>query len=104
MLPEIDVLDDGIRAKVELTMPVFPTPAVAAAPGATAATPNAPVANAPGARAGAITPAEMEAFQTQLDQWDAFLVFAIKQLGVADNDPQFRADLLSCCSTAATGW
>ncbi len=78
VLPEVDVLDDGIRAKVELTMPVFPTPGLAAA-----ATPNA----------AAITPAEMSAFQTHLDQWDAFLVFAIKQLGVADNDPQFRADL-----------
>ena len=30
------------------------------------------------------------AFETQLDQWDAFLVFAVKQLGGVNKDQQFR--------------
>ncbi|HYR79236.1 MAG TPA: lytic transglycosylase domain-containing protein, partial [Candidatus Dormibacteraeota bacterium] len=40
------------------------------------------------------SPAEIEAFQTTLDQWDAFLVFAVKQLGDSVGDKQFRDQLL----------
>lgn len=77
VLPEIAVLDDGIRAKIQLTLPAMPT-AARAAP-----------ASAP------LTSQEIAAFETQLDQWDAFLVFAIKQLGGINKDPQFRDDLLA---------
>ena len=59
-----------------MTVPDFPAPA--AIPGA----------------AGSPTPAELKAFQDTLDQWDAFLVFAIKQLGDAVGDQQFRDQLL----------
>src|SRR5208282_1063064 len=38
--------------------------------------------------------AELKAFQDTLDQWDAFLVFSIKQLGDAVGDKQFRDQLL----------
>ncbi len=75
VVPKLEALDDGVRAKIELTLPVFPTASAAPAP-------------------AQLSPAELAAFQTQLDQWDAFLVFAIKQLGVTNPDPQFRSDLL----------
>ena len=75
VLPEIDeVPDDGLRARFQMTLPAFP----AASP--------APVA-------AQLTPAELAAFEAQLNQWDAFLVFAIKQLGGVNEDPQFRLDL-----------
>lgn len=77
VMPEIDVLGDGIRARIELTLPPMPTPG--------------PAAPAP----PQLTPQEITAFETQLDQWDAFLVFAIKQLGGVSKDPQFRDDLLA---------
>ncbi|HUY20641.1 MAG TPA: transglycosylase SLT domain-containing protein [Candidatus Binataceae bacterium] len=77
VLPEIAVREDGIRARIELTLPPMPTPGPAAA---------APVE---------LTSQEIAAFETQLDQWDAFLVFAIKQLGGVNKDPQFRNDLLA---------
>ncbi|SRR5579875_42902 len=76
VMPQIAALDDGIRATIQLTLPAMPT----AAP-----TPAQPVQ---------LTGAEVTAFETQLDQWDAFLVFAIKQLGGLSPDPQFRDDLL----------
>src|SRR6202166_599428 len=59
--PNITALDEGIRVVLVMTVP--DTPIVA--PDHSAATPS---------------PAELEAFQTTLDQWDAFLVFAVKQL------------------------
>ncbi|HEY9158891.1 transglycosylase SLT domain-containing protein [Candidatus Binatus sp.] len=74
--PDIVALDDGIRVTLVMTVPDVPTPA--AIPGA-AASP---------------TPAELKAFQNTLDQWDAFLVFSIKQLGDAVGDQQFRDQLL----------
>jgi Transglycosylase SLT domain len=76
VLPEIAVLDDGIRARIQLTMPPMPTAGPA---------PSESVR---------LTPQELAAFETQLDQWDAFLVFAVKELGGANNDQQFRDDLL----------
>jgi len=74
--PNIAALDDGIRVTLMMTIPDVPTPT--AIPGA-AASP---------------TPAELKAFQDTLDQWDAFLVFSIKQLGDAVGDQQFRDQLL----------
>src|SRR5208283_1233489 len=74
--PNIAALDDGIRVTLVMTVPDVPTPA--ANPGA----------------ASSPTPAELKAFQDTLDQWDAFLVFSIKQLGDAVGDRQFRDQLL----------
>src|ERR1039458_1217282 len=76
--PNIDALDDGIRVTLVMTIPDVPTPT--AIPGA-AASPSP-------------TPAELKAFQDTLDQWDAFLVFSIKQLGDAVGDQPFRDQLL----------
>src|SRR5580658_7069882 len=74
--PNIAALDDGIRVTLVMTLPDGPAPA--ANPGA----------------ASAATPAELKAFQDTLDQWDAFMVFSIKQLGDAVGDQQFRDQLL----------
>ena len=41
-----------------------------------------------------LTPEEVATFQKLLDQWDAFLAFAIKQMGVAAGDEQFRKDVM----------
>jgi hypothetical protein len=74
--PNIAALDDGIR--VTLVMNVPDMPVSTAIPGA----------------ASSPTPAELKAFQDTLDQWDAFMVFSIKQLGGAVGDQQFRDQLL----------
>jgi len=74
--PNIAALDDGIRITLVMTVPDGPAPA----------------ANPPAASAA--TPAELKAFQDTLDQWDAFMVFSIKQLGDAVGDQQFRDQLL----------
>ena len=76
--PNIDALDDGIRVTLVMTIPDVPTPT--AIPGV-AASPSP-------------TPAELKTFQDTLDQWDAFLVFSIKQLGDAVGDQPFRDQLL----------
>ncbi len=73
--PDITALDEGIRVVLVMTVPDAPI----VAPDHSAATPS---------------PAELEAFQTALDQWDAFLVFAVKQLGDSVGDKQFRDQLL----------
>ncbi len=74
--PNIAALDDGVRVTLVMTVPDMPMPT--AIPGA----------------ASSPTPAELKAFQDTLDQWDAFLVFSIKQLGDAVGDRQFRDQLL----------
>ena len=73
--PNIVALDDGVRVTLVMTVPDAPAPAIPAA----GASP---------------TPAELKAFQDTLDQWDAFLVFSIKNLGGAVGDQQFRDQLL----------
>lgn len=73
--PEIAPLDDGIRATIELTLPYFPTAAPAATP-------------------PPLSAEELAAFEKLVDQWDAFMVFAIKQLAGTYVDRQFRQDLL----------
>ena len=40
-----------------------------------------------------LSPSEIAAWQTMLDDWDAFIVFAIKQLAGTVGDKQFRAQL-----------
>ncbi len=74
--PNILALDEGIRVTLVMTVPDVPAPA---------AIPSA---------ASSPTPAELNAFQDTVDQWDAFLVFSIKQLGDAVGDQQFREQLL----------
>jgi hypothetical protein len=74
--PNIVALDDGVRVTLVMTVPDVAMPT--AIPGA----------------ASSPTPAELKAFQDTLDQWDAFLVFSIKQLGDAVGDQQFRDQLL----------
>ena len=67
---------DGVRVTLGLT--VAPLPAAQ-----------------PTTAAGPLTPAELAAWDEQLDQWDAFIVFAIKQIGSAAADQQLRSSLLN---------
>ena len=67
---------EGIKVTLGLTAPALP-------------------AAAPAAPSGPLTPAELAAWNQKLDQWDAFIVFAIKQVGAAVPDQQVRADLLN---------
>jgi transglycosylase-like protein with SLT domain len=76
VVPEIAPHDEGLGATIELTLPGF-----------TAASPPSP--------APQLTPDELAAFEKLLDQWDAFLVFAIKQLGGLNHDPQLRKEMLA---------
>ena len=73
--------DDGVKITLIVTVPDTAAPVASA-------TPAQP------------TPQEIEAFEKQLDDWDAFLVFAIKQLGFAGGDKQFRGDLLDILLTS----
>jgi hypothetical protein len=68
---------DGVRVTLGLTVPP-PLPA-----------------SQPTAAAGPLTPAELAAWDEQLDQWDAFIVFAIKQIGSTAADQQLRSSLLN---------
>jgi Transglycosylase SLT domain len=72
--PQVEALDQGIRVTL-----VLETPNVPAASG----TPAEPTA------------AELAAFEKALNQWDAFLVFAVKQLGEGVGDKQFRDQLMN---------
>lgn len=45
-------------------------------------------------RAEALTPADIAAWEKALDNWDAFMVFAVKQLAGSTQNPEFREDLL----------
>jgi hypothetical protein len=67
---------DGVRVTLALTLPPMP-------------------AAQPTATPGPLTPAERAAWNEQLDQWDAFIVFAIKQIGSTAGDKQLRASLLN---------
>ena len=67
---------DGIRITLALSAPIQP-------------------AAQPSAAAGPLTPAEQAAWQGQLDRWDAFIVFAIKQIGPAIADKELRTQLLN---------
>jgi hypothetical protein len=58
------------------------------------AAPTLPAA-APAAPSGPLTPAELAAWNQKLDEWDAFIVFAIKQVGTTVPDKQVRAELLN---------
>lgn len=74
--PQLTAQDNGVRAVIDLTVPPFeplPMPSASAQ----------------------LTPQELAAFEKNLDHWDSFLVFAIKQLGETSKDPQLRDDLLA---------
>ncbi|MGB6553972.1 MAG: transglycosylase SLT domain-containing protein [Candidatus Binataceae bacterium] len=73
--PQIQVLAQGVRITLVISVGDFPAPA-----------PFGPPAEP--------TPQELAAFQKQLNQWDAFLVFAIKQLGANVGDQRFRDQLM----------
>ncbi len=73
-LPAVVPDDNGLELSLQLDVP------------ATAATPS-PASAAP------LTPAELAAWQATLDHWDAFIVFAVKQLAGAVADLQFRDQL-----------
>ena len=45
-------------------------------------------------RTEALTPADVAAWEQALDNWDAFMVFAVKQLAGSTPNPDFREDLL----------
>jgi hypothetical protein len=67
--------DEGIRVTLGLVAPPLP-------------------AAQPTAASGQLTPAELAAWDEKLDQWDAFIVFAIKQVGSTVADKQLRNSLL----------
>jgi len=74
--PELRADDNGIRATIDLAVPAFePIP-----------TPSGSVQ---------LTSQELAAFERQIGQWDSFLVFAVKQMGVVSSDAQLRDDLLA---------
>ena len=66
--------DEGLKLALELKVPEIATPAQSVVP-------------AP------LSPDEIAAWQEMLDDWDAFIVFAIKQLAGTVGDKQFRAQL-----------
>ncbi|MGD0074846.1 MAG: transglycosylase SLT domain-containing protein [Candidatus Binataceae bacterium] len=72
--PPVLVDDEGLRVMVEITVPTVPTPIVSGTP-------------------GPLTAAEIDAWETSLDQWDAFFVFATKQVGLTSQDKQLREQL-----------
>ncbi len=74
--PQLRAEDTGVRAIIDLTVPPFAPIPIAAA-------------------SAQLTPQELAAFEDSLDQWDAFLVFAIKQIGDTSQDAQLRDDLLA---------
>jgi hypothetical protein len=74
--PQLEALDNGVRATLTMQLPSFPSPS---------ATPSAP---------SQLPPEELAAFEQELDQWDAFLVFSIKQIGDLGLDPKLRGELL----------
>ncbi len=74
--PRLEALDDGVRATLTMRLPSFPSPS---------ATPAVP---------SQLSPQEVAAFEQALDQWDAFLVFSVKEIGVTGLDPKLRDELL----------
>ncbi|HEY2487187.1 MAG TPA: lytic transglycosylase domain-containing protein [Candidatus Binataceae bacterium] len=79
--PTVTATDDGVKITLIVAAPEVPEPVASE-------TPAQP------------TPAELEAFEKQLDEWDAFLVFAVKQLGAVVGDRQFRSELLEVLLTS----
>src|SRR5437667_186507 len=70
----VDVDDEGVKVQVALDLPPED---------ATPSPPEPPLA-----------PIEVARWQQLLESWDGFLVFVVKNLGVADADPRLRDELL----------
>src|SRR5207249_2486438 len=47
-----------------------------------------------------LNPEELERWQAALERWDAFLVFVIKDLGLAGGDPPVRSELFDLLLTS----
>lgn len=75
-VPPVVPMDEGVRMTL-----AFDAPALGVPP--------------PQVRSGPLSPAELAAWNQRLDQWDAFIVFAVKQLGSRIADRQVRAKLLT---------
>ena len=70
----VTVRDDGIEVPIAIDLPQEPP--------------------APALPEPALAPEELERWQAALDSWDAFLVFAIKDVGLATDDEETRQQLL----------
>jgi len=66
--------DEGLKLTLKLDVPEIATPTQSVVP-------------------VPLNPSEIAAWQAMLDDWDAFIVFAIKQLAGTVGDKQFRAQL-----------
>jgi hypothetical protein len=73
--PTVTATDNGVRVTLLITVPDF--------------------AAQPTGTPSPLTPEEIAAFTKLVDQWDSFLVFAMKQAGGASADRQFRDELLA---------
>lgn len=76
-IPPVVATDDGVRMNLAITVPAMPVSRPAA------------VASGP------LSKAELADWDQRLDQWDAFVVFAVKQLGSTIADKQVRRRLLT---------
>jgi hypothetical protein len=76
LLPDVTVEPAGLHAALTIDVPQV-----------------AMVTTPPTATPPPLTPAEIDNWRTAVDQWDSFLVFAIKQVGVTVPDPAVRSQL-----------
>jgi hypothetical protein len=75
-LPPVTASSKGLRVVLRMSLPAgMRAPKIAA-------------------RSEALTQGDLDAWQNTLDSWDAFVVFAVKQIGGATADREFREDLL----------
>jgi len=72
----VEVKADSVRVILRIDLPQVETP-------------PAPASTAP------LTPAEVQAATIALDNWDAFVVFAVKQLGLKTDDKQIHDQLFT---------
>jgi Transglycosylase SLT domain len=74
-VPPATMSADGLRVMLRMNVPTAPAAGVAP-------------------RSQPLTQADIDAWQNALDAWDAFVVFAVKQLGASIADKQSREELL----------
>jgi hypothetical protein len=77
LAPTVTVEETGVQLRMTIDLP-----------------PQAPSTPIP-ASAAPLKPEEIAAWNNALDSWDAFFVFAIKQVGATVSDPNVREQLLS---------